>query len=333
MVSVTNGGVGPSTGSQQQFVPVLAQTDQNGAPTGGLFANNQQIAGSAVAGNTTGVVAPFTPIQAVALQGMVSGAASPRLTDIPYVASGLTLPGSGALTASIASGDATINGIRVIMGAVAPGFTASKDNYVDLVYNSTTYAGSYVVTPVTISAAAPAVPANALRLGFVTTGASTITSATQTGKDSLGNWMSNYLVKPCCNLYVGTNQAFSGSASAVIFGTGGGTGPLELYDNDYMHSLTTNPTRITANRRGMFQVSAGLGTANTPNNGVSAFSIYKNGIELAAQNRALFNQGTNIGVFTNAMVPMVVGDYLEVFCNPVSNNPIIERSTFTAAML
>ena len=74
MVSVTNGGVGPSTGSQQQFVPVLAQTDQNGAPTGGLFANNQQIAGSAVAGNTTGVVAPFTQIQAVALQGMVSGA-------------------------------------------------------------------------------------------------------------------------------------------------------------------------------------------------------------------------------------------------------------------
>ena len=249
----------------------------------------------------------FTAAQVVANQNLAYGLTNPRLTDIPYIASGLTLPGSGALTASIASGDATINGIRVIMGAVAPGFTASKDNYVDLVYSSSTYAGSYVVTPVTIAAAAPAVPANALRLGFVTTGASTITSQTTNAKDSLGNWMSNLTPKASCILQGLTSQTVANGATVTFAAS------TEILDNLSMHSGSVNSSRITIQQAGLYDVGFDISL----NAALVAFAygqIFKNGSSPSNPFQWVSSAG-GYKFVASAQMFLVAGDYLEVGLN------------------
>ena len=91
-----------------------------------------------------------------------------------HVASGAVLAGLGygsTLTASLSAGVAYINGLRQIIAAVATRtYTASKDTYVDALYNANGTA-TIVYTEVANNAASPALAANSIRLGIVVSGA------------------------------------------------------------------------------------------------------------------------------------------------------------------
>jgi hypothetical protein len=98
-----------------------------------------------------------------------------------HVASGAVLAGLGygsTLTASLSAGVCYINGLRQIIAAlVTRTYTASKDTYVDALYNASGTA-TIVYTEVVNNAASPALAANSIRLGIVVTGAASIIDAT-----------------------------------------------------------------------------------------------------------------------------------------------------------
>jgi hypothetical protein len=244
---------------------------------------------------------PLTQLQGLAVQGLVT----PRQATIPYVLSGLTLPSTGALANFIAAGDAEINGIRFIMPSTAIILTASKDNYIDLVYSSTTLVASYLITPVTLAAAAPAIPTNGLRLGFVKTGASTITSATQTGKDSLGNWMRNIFPRAACILNGGSFVAYQ-SATAMPWASGS----LEQYDNNFMHSTSVNNSRVTITLPGLYQITAAV--ANNAGYNNTKIMLHKNGAELSGGTNVMSGSANVTNVFTSVPVVLIAGDYIQM---------------------
>jgi hypothetical protein len=91
------------------------------------------------------------------------------------------------LTASLSAGICYINGNRQIIAAVATRtYTASKDTYVDALYNSSGTA-TIVYTEVTNNAASPALAANSIRLGIVVSGANiaAVTSINQGQENKL----------------------------------------------------------------------------------------------------------------------------------------------------
>jgi hypothetical protein len=226
---------------------------------------------------------------------------SPRLTQIPYIASGFALPVSGALTNTIGSGDATINGVRVIMAATALTFPASRDNYVDL-----TQAGAYVVVSVANGATTGMTQTpNSLRVGKVVTGASTISGATTNAKDALGNWMGN--LSPLSLCYLATTFVSYQAATAMPAGTAGS----EVYDNDTMHSISVNNSRITINKPGLYRLSASV--FNSAPYTETYVSLYKNGSVISnGQNRQ--SAATAIiyaGFITLPPIALVAGDYIE----------------------
>lgn len=95
-------------------------------------------------------------------------------TMFDFVASGAVLAGLGygsTLTASLSAGVCYINGYRQIIAVVATrGYTATKDTYVDALYNASGTA-TIVYTEVTPNAASPALAANSIRLGIIQSGA------------------------------------------------------------------------------------------------------------------------------------------------------------------
>lgn len=127
-----------------------------------------------------------------------------------FIASGAILAGLSygvTLTASLTAGVCYINGIRQTITAVATRtYTASKDTYVDALYNANGTA-TIVYQEVANNAASPALAANSIRLGIVVTGANIanvgsinqgqlakllpVTSGTSLSvQDSLGNLIS-----------------------------------------------------------------------------------------------------------------------------------------------
>jgi hypothetical protein len=111
----------------------------------------------------------------------------------PYnfvVAGGAVIAGLGygtTLTASLSAGACYINGLRNTIAAVATRtYTASKDTYVDALYNASGTA-TIVYTEVANGAASPTLAANSIRLAKVVTGANiaAASSIQQWGVDSV----------------------------------------------------------------------------------------------------------------------------------------------------
>ena len=96
------------------------------------------------------------------------------------VPGGAVLAGLGygsTLTASLSAGVCYINGLRQTIAAVATRtYTASKDTYVDALYNASGVA-TIVYTEVANNAASPALAANSVRLGIVVSGANIAAAA------------------------------------------------------------------------------------------------------------------------------------------------------------
>lgn len=94
-----------------------------------------------------------------------------------FVASGLVWSGdsySSTLNGSVTAGTVYIGGKPNSVAAVSGhAFTGSKDTYIDVLY-SATGVGTLVYTEVTNNAASPALAANSLRIGIITTASASI---------------------------------------------------------------------------------------------------------------------------------------------------------------
>ena len=163
---------------------------------------------------------------------------------IDRVVSGLALPASGGLATTISPGVAYVNGARIATTGASVTLSASSDNYVDF-----TDAGTFVVSPVSVAAAAPAMAANSIRLGYVTTNATTVTARVTAALDSLGNWMGNTVQSDACQLRRYNNDTLGGAVVSLSFPAGN-----VMFDNAHMYDYTL-PTRITIQRAGLYRVS------------------------------------------------------------------------------
>lgn len=232
---------------------------------------------------------------------------------IDYVVSGLSLPTTSAnLTGTLSSGQAYVVGQRVVKGAQAHTYTASKDTYVDL-----DNLGVLHYSAVGNGAGAPSLTSNSIRLGFVTTGASAITSATTTGKDSLGNVMRNTIYTPTCKLVIpsGGGQVIGNTPAAITFGSGTTT-----LDNDGMHSESSNTSRITINHAGLYHATAFC----AENGAISYIYIYKNGSVFpeATVGSGVTAGGQTIGLLTSVDALLAATDYIEAFAYNSSSQTV-----------
>lgn len=120
--------------------------------------------------------------------------------------------------ASMTAGYVYIGGVRVTVAAVtARTFTASKDTYIDV-----TTAGVVTYAESTNGAAAQALTAGSIRLGYIITAAGSIaatTSIKQNGKDSLGNLMYNRSHQAARTLVKARQGGASGDATWLTPGT------------------------------------------------------------------------------------------------------------------
>jgi hypothetical protein len=244
----------------------------------------------------------------------------PRLTEIPYIISGYTLPSSGALTNYIAGGDAVINGVRVAKGPASITLPASKDNYIDL-----TDLGAIVVSSVangTTSGAGIFRAPNSVRLGKVVTGVSTITSATMSGKDFNNDCMGNLHGMPACILNGGNFQAYQ-ALTAVSF-----VSSEEIYDNAQMHSLTVSPSRVTVPVPGLYEVKARV--FNSAGYLDTSLSIYRNGsVASGGVNRLTAATGIIFSVGHTLDMPLAANDYLEAYVSSTQVGQSIAGAFFS----
>lgn len=159
----------------------------------------------------------------------------PSESVFDYIASGAVLAGLGYganLNGSLTAGVVYINGLRNLIPSVASRtFTASKDTYVDALYNSNGTA-TIVYTEVSNNAASPALAANSVRVGIVVSGASSIASIAainqgQEGKllpiasgqaymvtDSLGNLI---CPRDPNRIILGYREIYADATTAVTF--------------------------------------------------------------------------------------------------------------------
>ncbi|MCC4118797.1 hypothetical protein LLG90_25930, partial [Aromatoleum toluclasticum] len=160
------------------------------------------------------------------------------------VISGLALPPSGGLANVVGPGVAYVNGARVASVGASITLSANSDNYIDF-----TSSGAFVVSPVAAAAAAPSVASDSIRLGYVTTNATTVTARVTAALDSLGNWMGNTMQMDACQLRRANNASLGGTVVSLSFPAGS-----VLLDNAHMYDSTL-PTRITIQRAGLYKVS------------------------------------------------------------------------------
>ena len=240
--------------------------------------------------------------------------------NVDCIVSGMALPTTGGLANSITAGVAYVTGYRAAFSGVNITLSASSDNYVDAKAD-----GTYAVLPVANGAAAPAVTVNALRVGYVVTGASTVSSAVVTGKDSLGNWMGNRSPKAAVVLGGVTNQsAAAGVDTSINFGlpsTITGYGP-EILDNQGVHSATTNSHRIPILVTGLYQLAAQCALGASA--GATTLAIRK-------------NANLTVGIPTCSVTPaapqtlavggrayLTVGDFVYVRVNSAAGTALTE---------
>ena len=184
----------------------------------------------------------------------LSAGANLDSSNLNWVQSGLLPPASGALAAAtLSAGVAYVEGNRIALAATPLLLTATRDNYIDLRRD-----GTVIVTPVTVAAAAPAIPANSMRLGFSRTDATTVTARTISAFDSLGNWMYNTVAQPMCVVYRATSTAYGGAAVPLPFPD------ADIFDNTQtaslagMHDPSTNNSRFTLPSNGAYQLDVSL---------------------------------------------------------------------------
>ena len=244
-------------------------------------------------------------------------------TGLSFLASGFTLPTVGTnAAAAITSGVAYINLFRVVYPGSVPGF-ANGDNYCDI-----SDVGVLTVTTVTHLAAAPAVASNSIRIGYVYCTAGSVNSAVSGIKDSLGNWMGNRARNSACVLHAAPSLSIGNGVTRYSFNATNTT--TEVYDNDSMHAIGLNPSRITAARAGLYYVSGGFQWSSGT---IQELRLEKNGaIQLgmtewfSSGNTTILSASLCGPVFLNA------GDYIELRID-AAVGVLVFNAAFSAAKM
>jgi hypothetical protein len=185
-------------------------------------------------------------------------------SSVNFIQSGFVLPTSGTIASlpAMTAGVAYIEGIKVSLSASPLVLTATRDNYIDI-----TRFGAVIVTPVAVAGVAPAIPVNAMRVGFVTTNATNVTGATSNAFDNQGNWMGNTSSAPACRLRSNTLQGSGGAEISVAFPE------ADVFDNASLHDPVTNNSRITLLSPGTYFLSCAI-AFSAPQTPLSSFSLY-----------------------------------------------------------
>ncbi|MBP8789315.1 MAG: hypothetical protein KBH41_17970 [Azonexus sp.] len=236
----------------------------------------------------------------------------PKQSDagLDFVASGLTLPSSGTIgVASIAAGVAYVSGYRITHAGSVLALGATKDNYIDLDYD-----GNIVVSQVTVAAGAPAVAANAIRLGKLTTDATSVTARSVRAKDSNGVWMFNDIQSPHSSSNAAGLLVPYGSDVPINFGAS-----TTNFDNDNMHSETVNPNRFTAQRTGVYDINAGVVLPTGGSSQTAIAKIFKNGSS-AALGTISANASSTYALRAGGKIHLLAGDYVELLLNWSTSN-------------
>lgn len=228
--------------------------------------------------------------------------------DPNWVQSGLLPPASGTIAAAtLTAGVAYVEGNRVALPATPLTLTATRDNYIDLRRD-----GTVIVTPVTVSGAAPAIPANSTRLGFSRTDATNVLSRTFEAFDSLGNWMYNTVSVAMCRVTRASASGYAGAAIALPFPD------ADLFDNANIHDPVTNNTRFVLPSNGAYAIDCSLiwFAAVTPTTAYTLNVRLDGGSDLVG-----FSEGYQGAQATQAMRMTGTftargGQYVEVFFNP-----------------
>lgn len=119
------------------------------------------------------------------------------------------------------------------------------------------------------------------------------------------------LIKPACIATKGVAQSIANATSTAL------TFPSEDYDNDGMHSVSSNTSRITINRAGLYIVGAvvgwdSFGSGTTLE--VRATSFRVNATTTYGGPRADVGASQSFfpSVEAHNMIPLAAGDYVEV---------------------
>lgn len=262
------------------------------------------------------------PIAGDSLRSLVSGAGVTAYT-VDHIVSGLVLPTAGTNAAATMTAGAV--NIAAAYIAVAGGVLglANGDNYVDV--NS---AGTVVVTNVAQAAAAPALLANSIRLGYVRCIAGSVSAATTNARDSLGNWMGNRSPKAACILHAAPTAAVSSGTSYYPWDTTRVT--TEVLDNANMHSLASNPSRVYCTKTGLYAVTFGLQWSSGT---MQEIRLWKNGTAVQLGVSQVYfgaNTTTAYGSFAGHVM-LTAGDYLEVRID-ATVGPLIFNASFSLVM-
>lgn len=236
----------------------------------------------------------------------IGGVYNPADSMVDHIAFGLALPTSGTIgIAALPSGVAYVSGYRVANVGTVLALAASKDNYVDIDYRN-----NVVISAVTVGAGAPAKPANSIRLGYITTDATTITATVTGAKDSNGNWMGNRVDRAYArSLTPGAFMSGTGD-QAVAFGVNS-----TKYDNAFMHSETVNTSRFYIPSDGAYYVEGVviLAAAKAAYE-LWACKIFKNGAS-AALGTSTADGYTTLTQRCGGWVDLKQGDYVELMTN------------------
>jgi hypothetical protein len=246
----------------------------------------------------------------VARNQFINGAGTPFDTSfLNYIQSGLVLPTSGTIASLpvMTAGVAYIEGVRVQRAATSLSLTAMRDNYIDITRN-----GLLSIQAVVIGSAAPAIPVNGMRIGFITTDATSVTSATTGTDDNAGNWMGNISAVPACKLIRASASGYAGAAVALPFPD------ADAFDNALMHNPSTDNTRIIFPSNGTYfvdclviwfiAVTPGISYSLEPRlNGGATDGSFTIGYQGTQATQAMRSSGLMI---------VRAGDYMEMIFNP-----------------
>jgi hypothetical protein len=110
-------------------------------------------------------------------------------------------------------------------------------------------------------------------------------------------------------------RAYSSTAQTLATGTTGValTFDTEIVDSDGGHSTVTNTSRYTAQTAGLYWVSGQWLTGSTSGTGTRATQIWLNGTAIPGSTTQFPASASNGGGgFAWTVVPMAVGDYVEI---------------------
>ena len=229
-----------------------------------------------------------------------------------FVQSGGIITTASGLTVNMSAAYVVVAGITYYMPAQSFTVTASKDTYIDFVPGSVP---TYQAQNVANGGTAPNLYAtNAVRMGVVVSGASTITLITQTGGDNQGHLIYPLVLNTSriTNPYkfrVYRTSALNVTSSYTVMAA-----DTKSYDTGTNVDIVTNKGRFTATTAGFYHFNGRAGYSGSAGTAVMVVALYKNGVADSYGSVAGTTAG-NTATASNVSneIQLAAGDYVELF--------------------